>query len=110
MTINFRKIMALGAVLALAFVLASSASAQGAEDIYKTKCASCHAADGSGNTPIGTKLGVKSFGDPELAKKPDAEWIEITTNGKGKMPAYKGKLTDDQIKELIKYSRSLATK
>jgi mono/diheme cytochrome c family protein len=27
--------------------------------------------------------------------------------GKGRMPAYDGKLTDDQIKQLVKYIRSL---
>jgi mono/diheme cytochrome c family protein len=32
------------------------------------------------------------------------------TNGKNKMPAYKGKLADDQIKELVAYIRDLAKK
>ena len=37
----------------------------------------------------------------------DAELFEITKNGKNKMPGYDKKLTDDQIKSLIKYIRSL---
>jgi mono/diheme cytochrome c family protein len=34
--------------------------------------------------------------------------IAITTNGEGKMPAFKGKLTDAQIKDSVSYFRSLA--
>jgi cytochrome c6 len=34
--------------------------------------------------------------------------ITDTTNGKGKMPAFKGKLTDAQIKDSVLYFRSLA--
>ena len=33
--------------------------------------------------------------------------IASTTNGKDKMPAYKGKLTDAQIKDVIAYMRTL---
>ena len=34
----------------------------------------------------------------------------MITTGKGAMPAYKGKLTDDQIKQLVGYIRELAKK
>jgi len=104
-----RKVLAIGAALAMAAVLTTSAVAQGGADLYKTKCASCHGADGTA-TAIGTKMGAKNFSDPDVAKNTDAAWTDITTNGKNKMPAYKGKLTDDQIKDLIKFVRSLATK
>ncbi|MBS1805569.1 MAG: cytochrome c [Acidobacteria bacterium] len=43
-------------------------------------------------------------------KAPDAELIAATKNGKGKMPAYDGKLTDAQIKETIAYIRTLQKK
>ncbi len=38
---------------------------------------------------------------------PDARLIASTANGKGKMPAYKGKLTDAQIKDVVAYMRTL---
>ena len=38
---------------------------------------------------------------------PDADLFKITKEGKEKMPPYDKKLTDDQIKSLIKYIRSL---
>ena len=37
----------------------------------------------------------------------DAELFDITKKGKDKMPAYDKKLTDDQIKELLKFIHSL---
>jgi len=42
-----------------------------------------------------------------LVKATSVELIEATTNGKGKMPAYKGKLTDAQIKDVVTYIRTL---
>jgi len=37
----------------------------------------------------------------------DADLTAAITNGKGKMPAYKGKLTDAQISDLVSYIRTL---
>lgn len=91
-------------------VLALGAAGAYAQDdpaaLYKSKCQVCHGADGKGS-PAGQKLGVKDFHSPEIAKMSDAELLEATKKGKGKMPAYEGKLTDDQLKGLIKYIRSL---
>jgi len=75
--------------------------------LYKSKCQVCHGPDGKGDTPAGKKVGVKDFHSPEVAKMPDTELFEITRKGKDKMPSYDKKLTDDQIKALVKYIRSL---
>ena len=82
------------------------AQASGA-DIFKGKCAMCHGADGKGDTPAGKKLGTKDFHSPEVAKLSDQEMFDITKKGKDKMPPYDGKLSDDQIKSLVKYIRQL---
>jgi mono/diheme cytochrome c family protein len=87
-------------------IVARPAMADDMEALYKSKCQVCHGADGKGS-PAGQKLGVKDFHSPEVQKQTDAELIEVTKQGKGKMPAYDKKLTDDQIKQLIKYIRSL---
>lgn len=78
--------------------------------LYKSKCAMCHAADGSGDNPTGKAMKVTDLRSEEVQKKTDAQLIESTTNGKGKMTAFKGKLTDAQIKDLVKYVRELAKK
>ncbi len=50
------------------------------------------------------------FSSPDLIKASDADLIAATKNGKGKMPAYSGKLTDPQIKDVIAYIRTLQKK
>ena len=95
------------AAMVFALIFATGAYAQDDAALYKSKCQTCHGADGKGDTPVGKKLGVKDFHSPEAAKESDDQWFEITKKGKNKMPAYDGKLTDDQIKALIKCCRSL---
>ena len=52
-------------------------------------------------------LKAASFKDPAIVKTPDAELIAIVKNGKNKMPAFAGKLSDDQIKAAVAYIRTL---
>lgn len=96
---------------ALGFLLNCTARADDSADVYKAKCAVCHAPDGSGNSVMGKKLGAKDLRSDEVQKKSDAELNDVITNGMGKtMPAYKDKLTADQIKGLVVYIRDLAKK
>ena len=76
--------------------------------VYKAKCATCHGADGSGQTPMGKKMNLRDLRSPDVQKQSDAELTKITTDGKNKMPAYKGKLSADEIKGLVKFMRDLA--
>jgi cytochrome c553 len=103
------------AMVLLAFGFSARATAQTAADNYKSKCQMCHAADGSGNTPMGKKLNVKDFHSPDIQKLSDDELFQkirdgVTENGKLVMPAYKGKLSDDSIRDLVKYVRELGKK
>jgi cytochrome c6 len=95
--------------LVIMFVVGAPVRADGAGD-FKAKCAMCHGADGSGSTATGKALKVRDLGSTNVQGQTDAQLTEIITNGKDKMPAYKGKLTDDQIKGLVVYIRSLAKK
>jgi mono/diheme cytochrome c family protein len=99
--------IALAAILAATTV--TTVLAQGA-DTYKAKCAMCHGADGEGNTPAGKAMKTPSFSAPELLKATDADLIAATKSGKGKMPAYTGKLTDPEIKDVVAYIRTLQKK
>jgi len=75
---------------------------------YKAKCVMCHGADGKGDTPAGKKMAARDFASPEVQKMSDDDLIAITTKGKNKMPAYSGKLSDADIKDLITYIRQIA--
>ena len=92
--------------LAAALVAPAFAQSSGA-DIYKAKCLMCHGPDGLANNPAGKALKAVSFKDPAVIKASDAELFAAVKNGKGKMPAENGKLTDAQIKAVIQYVRTL---
>jgi cytochrome c6 len=96
------------AMILLAASIAAPAFAQSAgAATYKAKCQMCHGPDGTAATPVGKMMKVPSFKEPSVVKAPESELIAITKNGKGKMPAYNGKLTDAQIKEVVSYIRTL---
>jgi cytochrome c6 len=77
-------------------------------DLYTSKCASCHAADGAG-TAMGKKLGAKSFKDEADVKATDTDLAKDIKEGKNKMPAFKT-LTDDQVTALVKHIRTIQGK
>jgi mono/diheme cytochrome c family protein len=70
----------------------------------------CHGADGMGATPAGKAMKAIPFNDPQILNKSDADLIGATKNGKGKMPAYTGKLSDGDIKAVIVYIHTLQKK
>jgi cytochrome c6 len=98
----------LGATLVGLLLLPSRAlSDEASAKLYKTKCASCHGADGKAETPAGKAMKVRSFADPAVAAMSDDDLAGVITNGKGKMPKY-ASLKPEQIKGLVEYCRSLA--
>ncbi len=107
-SLNFPRSGILFLLVAVGVLFVLPAKSDDAASLYKSKCAACHSADGSGDTPAGKAMGVTDLRGDEVQKMTDAQLIDATTNGKNKMPAYKGKLTDDQIKQLVGYIRTLA--
>jgi cytochrome c6 len=95
-----KRILVALAVLALS----GAASAEDAKALFAQKCAACHGKEGKADTPM-----AKTMGAPDLtkAKLSAADAEKIIANGKGKMVAYKGKLTDAQIKELAAFVAGL---
>jgi len=102
---RINKGMALAA-LSAAVTMTAFAQSPGV-DTYKAKCQSCHGAQGTPNPGIAKAMGVKPANDPSVASVSEAQMIADTTNGKGKMPAFKGKLSDAEIKDSVEYFRSL---
>ncbi len=88
----------------------SGAAAGDAEKTYKAKCASCHGADGAGQTGFGKAAHLHDLRSDEVQKASDAEMADTISKGKGKMPGYAKQLSQDQIKGLVSYIRGLAKK
>lgn len=93
------------ATMAAAFVPAAFAQGSAA-DIYKAKCQMCHGAKGMAESGAGKAMKVKPVTDPEVKKMSETQMADAVRNGMGKMQAYKGKLTDAQIKDVVAYFRT----
>ena len=108
------KITTRTALLIVPLVFCTSAAfAADAAANWGQHCASCHGKDGSGSTTMGKKLGVKDYRDAKVqAAFSDGE-VEsaiksgVKEGGKEKMKAFKDKLSDEDIKALVAYVRSL---
>ena len=79
-------------------------------DTYKAKCQMCHGADGSGDTPAGKALKARALTSPDVVKQSDTDLLAIIKSGKNKMPAFAGKLTDAQMKDVLEYVHTLQKK
>lgn len=86
-------------------VALQAAPAAGGAAVFKQKCSMCHGADGKGFAAIKTP----DFTDPKWqASVKDKEIAEVIKNGrKGTpMPAFGGKLKEEDIQALVRYIRS----
>lgn len=103
------------AFIALGLLAFSTAPLRGADakENWDKNCAACHGKDGTANTKMGMKLNAKNLTDPAVqAAFTDAKATEsikegVKENGKTTMKAFGDKLTDDEIKALVAYVRSL---
>jgi mono/diheme cytochrome c family protein len=101
----------LGWVLAVVVILGAPAriavaAADGAA-LYKTKCASCHGADGKGNTAYGKTNKLRDLGSAEVQAQSDQQLYDVTAKGKGKMPGYEKSLGAEGVKALVAFMRTL---
>lgn len=71
---------------------ADNQSAQ-AETIYKNQCLSCHGADLKG----GYAPELRTVGE----RMDEEELFTVIKEGRGGMPAFKGRLSDDEIQALV---------
>lgn len=94
----------------IGFCAKASPAQSAGETLFKTKCGACHGPDGKGEVPMGKKLGARNLSSTEVQGQADAQLIDVVTKGKNKMPAYDGKLTKEQIGELVAYIRELGKK
>jgi mono/diheme cytochrome c family protein len=72
------------------------------EQVYKDNCARCHGNAGGGGA--GPKLAdgrvARDFPNPE-------DQANVVRNGRGSMPAWKSKLSEEQIQAVVRYTREV---
>jgi len=102
--INF-QVFTFATALTVVLTLPLSVHGQDAPALFKSKCAACHGADGTGS-PMGKKMGAHDFTSADVQKMSDTELTDVITNGKNKMPKY-ASLSPEEVKGLVAYIRTL---
>jgi len=89
-----------------------SAQADNAKINWKMHCAMCHGKNGQANTPAGRHLGAPNLQEAKAqASFTDEEAFNaikkgIVKEGRMKMKSYASELTDQDIRDLVKYLRT----
>jgi mono/diheme cytochrome c family protein len=92
--------------------------AQSARLIYETHCAICHGPTGKGNGPGAkvTRQTIRDFSSPAAMREVDDRFLfEIIKKGSSQfgrsnaMPSWGMKLTDEEIRAVVAFLRSLAS-
>ncbi len=102
------------ALATLCFVFSAKSAAQDAKELYSKKCASCHAADGSGHTAANNKMKVPDLRSPRIKQTSDEDLYIATAQGKSHESyphafLHVG-LTEQQIRGLVQYIRTFTDK
>lgn len=106
-------------LFALAVVAASGASrssdsrrgkaqAERGRGVYTANCARCHGGDGMSHTSMGQMTEAPNLSDAAWqSRRSNARMISSVMNGRGEMPAFKHKLSRQDIAAAVAYVRTL---
>jgi mono/diheme cytochrome c family protein len=84
----------------------SAVSAADAKALFDSKCAKCHGKDGRAKSLHARHEHARDLTSADWQNDVTDERIyNSISNGKGKMPSFKQKLSDDQINSLVSYVR-----
>jgi cytochrome c6 len=85
-----------------------NSSAGTAAELYAKRCGSCHGKDGQAKTFKGKFKHARNLADSEWQGNVSDERIfNSIMNGKGKMPPFEKKLSEQEIDSLVSYVRAL---
>jgi len=107
-------VLLIGSVLALLFLPHPvPKNATRGQRLYLTHCAGCHGANGQGSwRAVLFRINPGNLADLGMDQLPDQYLIDLIKNGgatigKPGMPAFGYHLSDDDIREIIRYVRTL---
>lgn len=71
-------------------------------ELYERHCVQCHGANGRGVLP-----NTPDFTRGQGLMKPDSALVELLRTGRGAMPAFRGVLRDQEMRDVIAHLRTL---
>ena len=76
--------------------------------VYSDRCVRCHGSDGQGRTRLGETVEPPDLSDPAFHRgRSNARMVTSVSNGRGQMPAFKKKLSRQDIAASVAYVRTL---
>jgi mono/diheme cytochrome c family protein len=89
-------------------IATSDASIKAGQQLYVRTCAACHGKTGLGDGPKAKALKTipTNFSKAEYQNQTDGEHFYKTRTGNGDMPKYEGKMSDDDIWNIVNYMRT----
>jgi cbb3-type cytochrome c oxidase subunit III len=76
--------------------------------VYTANCGRCHGADGQGHTRMAEMVEPPDMSDPAWQRgRGTSRMIASVANGRGQMPAFKKKLSKQDIAAAVAYVRTL---
>ncbi|MFA6944874.1 MAG: cytochrome c [Pedobacter sp.] len=79
-----------------------------AQEVYNLYCVSCHGNQGQGLVQEHTSQEVPDFKNEAIMKQSDGALFWKIREGRGIMPGFKSKLSDEQYWQLVEYIRDLS--
>ena len=79
----------------------------GARKIYAEKCVACHKENGEGGKfdQDGADFNVPTYKSDRAKNKSDEKLLDYIVNGDDEMPSFKGKISPEEMKSLVKMIR-----
>jgi mono/diheme cytochrome c family protein len=78
------------------------------KELWNKNCASCHGKTGIGDGPKARTLETfpVDFAKPAFQGQTDGDIFYKTKTGRGEMPKYDGKIGDDEIWQIVNFTRT----
>jgi cytochrome c6 len=102
MTISKSGLLLATIVASCLLAYAQASDIYNGRDVYELHCVTCHGADGRSIEP-----GVPDFSRGESLFAPDFDLVRALRDGDGHLPSYRGLLSDEELRDVIAYVRSL---
>lgn len=102
MTIGKKALPVAAILVSCLYAYAQASDIFNGREIYDMHCQTCHGMDGQAIQP-----GVPDFSRGESLYAPDVDLVQRLRDGGGHLPSYRGLLSDEELRDVIAYIRTL---